>query len=202
MVQFILTHGIKKDKNNSMRITIISLVILTFGYQVFAQQNTNSIYQYNINTLNKQTIAIKTFTGKKILVIISNVAHPDKAKLALIDSIYKQNINKVCVITIPVSDIGNDTYSLNEFIRLVYDTLKLSHIIAEVSKGKKSTGKNQLAFLKYLTDKTANGHFDDDIQSDGDIIIISEKGSVFARFTGKIPISATYLQKLIDKKID
>lgn len=181
------------------KYVIFSLIIFLCSISGFGQ---SGIYQLSFQNIHNKELKMQPIAGKKIIVVISDISNPNKKQLLSLDSLYKKNQDKVSIIVIPVNDWDNGNSDKNKFKKLVLDTLKLSYNVTQISKAQKSNGANQQPLLKYLTDKTSNGHFDMDIQKGGEMFVISEKGNVFASIKESAAVSMALLQKIIDKKAD
>lgn len=176
------------------------LLFLIISVFLLGWQNSPvNVYQLQFNDLDGGLINMASFKGKKIIVAEYDAINPDRKQLAALDTLYKKNKNNLIVIAIPVTDFGNSA-SEGNVKKLWKDTLQLSYFITKVSKAKKSNGNSQHRLFRWITNKNENGHFDYDVDNDGEMFMISENGALFAFIKKKINLTGSLMNKLLTQK--
>jgi len=154
----------------------------------------NSIYQLQIQNIEKKQIAISEYKGKKIIIAVMDVASPNLTKLIFLDSLLKQNKNKLAVILVPLKK-EDEEVSKKQLKKLLLDSLKISYDISLPISVKKTDGANQHALFKWLTDKNSNTHFDKDVVSTEDVFIVNENGKLFGVFQNLTNLNTVSIKK-------
>jgi len=179
----------------------VALLICLSPAGTKAQNRGFALYQQGINTINSGQINLSQYKGKKILVVITDAAKPDKKLLVSLDSVYQKNKAGIVVIAIPVTDFAVGVPKDSALSLLVSDSLHISYPVTSVCKAQKANGNNQQSLLAYLTDKTKNGHFDIDITGSGEMFAISEKGKLYGRFTLAVNPASPFMNKIIQQQV-
>ncbi len=175
------------------------LFLITSVFLLSWQNSPVSLYQLQLNDVDGGLISMSSFKGKKIIVAEYDASKPDRNQLLALDTLYKKNKNNLTVIAVPVTDFGS-TASEGDIKKLWKDTLQLSYVITKVSKVKKSNGNSQHKLFRWITNKTENGHFDYDVDNDGEMFMISETGALFAFIHKKINLNGSLMNRLLTQK--
>lgn len=178
---------------------IILVILVLVSAQLIQAQN-RTVYTLTFNSLNKGNIKMDNYKGRKIIVVVCDAVTPDIKQLLSLDSFYRNNNKKVIVVAVPVEDFhsNSDEQKLKETL---IDQLSISYPVAAISKAKKSTGKAQHKLLEWLTKKEINKKMDKDVQGDGEIFVLNEKGELYARIDQKIGISHPFFSKVLSKAV-
>lgn len=161
------------------------LLILFYSGRLLAQ---SSIYNVSIESINGKTILLSEFRGEKI--VIATVS-PDRLKnggLSYLDSL-QIAYPSVTILVVPADDFGGLNDSL--IITDIKKNISSLHVtIAAECAVKKDKGFRQNPLLKWLTNVAANSHFNDDVETDDQLFIISESGILYAvlvnEFSGSV----------------
>ena len=86
-------------------------------------------------------------------------------------------------------------------ISLLRDTIKVNYPIASVSKALKKQDKEHHILLKWLTSKSMNGHFDEDVEGDSQMFIISETGILYAVVKQKISPTGKMMMEIVGRNV-
>lgn len=132
---------------------------------------------------------MSSFSGKKILIV------PFKTKefLERIDAIQKANTDILQVIAVPAIDFG-DTVNAKS----ISTGGRLSLILTQPMVVKKGS-EAQHPLFKWLTNVSANTHFDTDVKEEGQMFFVSSKGTLYAVLNKRAP--ASLIRDLINRNI-
>ena len=108
------------------------------------------------------------------MIIVINAANPNLNQLRYFDSIVTSNA-AVKVIAVPTEDFG--AISNLSVLKSLQKSLTL--VISKPLKVKKGGLQTQNSLFSWLTNTSQNTHFDYDVESEGQLFIVSEKGTLF-----------------------
>jgi hypothetical protein len=74
---------------------------------------------------------------------------------------------------------------------------KMGIVLTEGMYTKKSSGSNQSALMKWLTDRTKNRHFDIDSEGIGQKFIVNATGRLFAVLPPQVSLQAGVFNKIV-----
>jgi glutathione peroxidase-family protein len=160
----------------------ILLVFLLYTGQSFAQ---TSIYNLSYQTTTGKVLALSDYKGKKLL--IATCSSSSLLKLNSInywDSLKATNPN-LNILIIPAIDIIDISDTSNFQSALKSTSSKVA--FARLSLVRKDNGPNQHMILQWLTHKEQNLHFDEDVDSDNQLFLISESGVLYAVLGKGVP---------------
>jgi glutathione peroxidase len=177
---------------------IISLFIMLAPLISLSQNQ--SVYNIKSKSLDKGNIQLADYTGKKIIITVFDAAEPDKAYLLSLDTLYRANKGKLTVIAIPVEDFHANADE-KKLKKQLFSDWGISYPICAVSKAKKQHGNNQQELLQWLTRKEMNKKIDKDVQNDGEIFVLNEKGLLYARLTQKINVHNPFFLKILSQAV-
>jgi glutathione peroxidase-family protein len=172
-------------------------ILVLFIYAITSMLlSRDSFYDLEFRGLNGDTIRMRDFAGKKLIVNIVRSSEPEPERLLTLKNIYFNAKGTVDVLLIPVTDfdLNPEHASLKS---LLTDSLELPFKIAAFSKGKRSAGDTQHLLIKWLNDKSQNKHFDDEIQDEPRMFVISESGVLFADLKGPIDLSGNFFKNIL-----
>ncbi|HTN08697.1 hypothetical protein [Agriterribacter sp.] len=161
----------------------------------------SSFYNISFESLEGNTISMSSFKGQRVLVFITDGTNPDIRHLSITDSIIKADQVITKVIIIPAIDLSADknVFSSNKLITLFSALEKKGVIVSKPGKVKKESKTDQHVLLQWLTDLSANGHFNRDVEKDGQVFMISENGVLYGIHEKQLPASA--IRKAMTRKI-
>lgn len=156
---------------------------------------TNSFYDLQFESLNGTTIKTSAYQGKKVVVAVVS-AHANSISLVrYLDSVQKANTG-VQVIAIPTGDFRG---SVN--MQDLKDLKKsLAIILTKPLRVKKNNAALQHPLFKWLTKATENKHFDMDVQDEGQVFVISERGTLYSVLPKNAPMAV--IGKVISQRFD
>lgn len=172
-------------------------MILLFGFHfiVEAQQD---FYLFELTDISGRLISLKDYRGKKVLVILSNSSSPDSLRVNKVSKIVKEFGSKLKTILIPISDFNSASPDKSKDYLKKFQ--KEGIIVTETVWAKK-TSQQQSVFLKWLTSKDKNNHFDIDVKVPFQMFAISEKGNLYAVMAGNDDIDKGYLKEILAVKV-
>ena len=154
----------------------------------------SSFYNMRFETLDHQTIQTSSYQGKKVIITIVDAENPDTTQLHFLDSVKKASTN-VEVIGVLTEDFGGKA-KLNEVKKL---TTHMQLHISQPMKVKKG-GAGQHPLLQWLTTAKENQHFDVDVKSEGQLFLISGKGTLYAVLLKETPKQV--VSKILNQPFD
>lgn len=161
----------------------IYLLLLLFLCDSLSAQT--SVYELNLQNLQGKTISMAAYKGKKIMIASISPENLKNGGLAFLDSIQSAYPN-VAVIAIPASDFGGlkNTEIVDELKKDVASKVTISMPV-DVRKDK---GASQSSIMNWLTSIKDNKHFDDDVETDNQLYVISESGFLYAVMIKGFPL--------------
>lgn len=152
---------------------------------------TNFSLQGNIYDIEVQPVeggspvSLSSFAGKKILFTTISSLNPDTTQLALLDSLQKSD-SSLQVIAVPAADLGGGAGS-DQVIKSLKADLSLGFMITQTAMVTKNSGTDQVAVFKWLTNVSENGHFDMDVNTKGQLFIVSRSGILYSVLESNVP---------------
>lgn len=161
-------------------------ILLAAALVSFSTQR--SIYDTAVHDLEGGQINMSSFQGKKIAILVFNGTSPDGTQLAYLDSLQKA-MSSLRVIAVPVLELGANVK--NNDLKSLQTELNLEILITQPVKAKKNAGSNQHSLFKWLTDVQENTHFNYDVETDGQLFIVNEKGMLYSILRKQTPKAFT-----------
>lgn len=165
---------------------IFSLLILPLFFK-------SSIYDLQIETAQGQLINMSQFKGKKILIASVSPEILETNKLSFLDSI-QDAYPTIVVIAVPAKDFGGNRNE--EIVATAKNAPTRKIILTPLADVKKSKASVQHPLLRWLTDASANTHFDADAETDDQLYVVSESGVLYAVLQKGVPA------KVIDQVLE
>lgn len=159
---------------------------------IFLSAVTSSFYDIKFEALDGTIIKTSSYKGKKVVIALLSANASGLGMVTYLDSIQKAN-KSVQVIIIPTGDFdgsvsAQDLKSLKKNISL---------LVTKPLKVKKSNGNLQHPLFVWLTQVKENKHFDMDVQSEGQLFIVSERGTLYSVLPKDTP--RNIISKVIDE---
>lgn len=162
------------------------LFIICFFYATSAVSQ-SSVYDLALQTATGKEVSLGDYKGQKILIASISQDNLDKKDAFYFwDSLQKAN-PKVAIIIIPANDFGTDTDAVLK--TSIVSAAPEGVILASAARVKKDKGQNQNSIMKWLTTGSENSHFDEEVNSDFQIYVISESGVLYAVLEKGVPLS-------------
>lgn len=158
----------------------------------------SSIYDIQLQAANGAPVNMTTFANKKILITVFDAANPDRKQLRFLDSLRKAD-TAINIIAVPSNEFGSGTETNSAIISLT-KSLKPGFLVTAITKVKKSSGNNQHPLFKWLTDVKENGHFNTEVETPGQLFLISKTGVLYGVLDMKVPESI--LQQALNQNIE
>ena len=159
--------------------TIIKLLILlklTMVTNIYAE----SIYDIKINTIDGDEINLKSFKGKKILIV--NVASKCgfTKQYSQLEELYKTYKNKLVIIGVPCNQFGGqEPGTTEEIVEFCSNNYNISFILSEKIKVK---GDKQHPLYSWLCSKEKNGNKNSTVKWNFQKYLIDENGNLIDYF--------------------
>ncbi|MEO7210706.1 MAG: hypothetical protein ABIY35_07165 [Chitinophagaceae bacterium] len=150
---------------------------------LFFSLNMTSIYSFNINTLNQDTIHLNDYQGKKILLV--NIASGSEyaSQLSELQALYNQFDNRLIVIAFPSNSFEHEPLTNAAVMQFIADSTNISFPVAELSE---VTGSDANPIYNWLSQANENGVMDRITMHDYQKVLISEDGKIIAVFQNEI----------------
>lgn len=175
---------------------ILSLLFSFSGIWALSQQD---FYSLSFKDLGNNQVSMRSYSGKKVVIAVFDAAKPNEEFLKKLDTLYRNNSSTLQVIAVPVKDFDN--VAGNEQLTNLYNHLQLGFVISMAGNGKKTSGSGQHGILHWVTNKSANKHFDIDVEEPGQLFVIDETGNLFAVIKSKVSPTSVSMAKVISKKM-
>lgn len=171
---------------------ITVLLLFSFNYP-------GDIYSTSLKTIGGNKLDLSQFKGKKLLFIVLPLTSQDTTvsidQLSKLQTRYK---NSLIVIGIPSEEAGFKKGD-EENMKKLYKDLPSNLIIAEGMKVKK--GKQQSSLFQWLTNKSKNRHFDQDVEGVGNKFFVDEKGELYAVLGPRNKLTNPVIEKILSKSV-
>jgi glutathione peroxidase-family protein len=145
-----------------------------------------SFYDVKFESLDGTVIRTSSYKGKKVVVAVVSANTASVSLVKYLDSVQKANMG-VQVIAIPTTDFdgsvsAQDLKSLKKNISIV---------VAKPVKVKKANGSFQHPLFLWLTEAKENQHFNMDVEGEGQVFVISAKGTLYSVLPKDTPLAVT-----------
>ncbi|MFT3751285.1 MAG: hypothetical protein QM768_23440 [Agriterribacter sp.] len=124
--------------------------------------------------------------------MIVDAVNPDIDQVRLTDSVAHTDTIATKFIVVPALDLAQNTqqFSIDTLCARFAGMVESSIIISAPSMVKKSAAGNQHPLLKWLTNVSENGHFNDDVLRDCQLFMINEYGVLYGMHTSILGANA------------
>ena len=138
----------------------------------------SGFYSLSCTRLDGSSMALSSLQGKKVLLFAFNGSNPNWGMLKAVDSIQKLHADSMAVIAFPALDFDSAVNAT--YLGKIHDSLGLGLTFAQPGFVKRQAGQQQLALFQWLTSMTGNGHFNRDVEKEGQIFIVNGKGTLYS----------------------
>jgi glutathione peroxidase len=166
------------------KIVFSSLFIFALAFNMNAQKNQKSFYDFTVTDINGKSFSMSSMKGKKVMIV--NVASkcgytPQYEELEKLYDTYKDK--NFVIVAFPANNFGNQEPGTNaeikEFCRVNYGvTFPMMQKISV-------KGKDQAPIYKWLTQKSENGVIDQEVMWNFQKYLIDENGKLTAVYLSK-----------------
>jgi glutathione peroxidase len=186
----------REAKQQKMSKLILMIACIFLNSTLATGQN---IYTYSVTTIEGTNKPLNAYTGKKIFIITlpTQQNNANDSLLRSLDSIRAAYATMVQIIAVPAYEDGY-TLALKPQLKLWYRSkLGMGIIVTEGMYTRKTSGTQQHALLKWLTDKTKNGHFDQDVTGAKNKFMVWTDGELVAVLAAQTKIRSTVINDLL-----
>ena len=138
----------------------------------------DGFYGLSFTTVDGAKVAMSTLAGKKVILFAINGSHPDLTTLRYVDSIGVQDQDSVAVLAFPALDL--DSTATSPALSRMRDSLGLHLLIAQPVWVQKGAGAGQDPVFQWLTSISQNGHFNRDVEEEGQLFVVSRHGMLYS----------------------
>jgi glutathione peroxidase-family protein len=156
----------------------MKLVLIAYLYPLLFLPAGGSFYSLSCTRLDGSMIALSSLQGKKVLLFAFNGSNPNWGMLRAIDSIQKLHADSMSVIAFPALDFDSAVNTI--YLGKMHDSLGLHLTFAQPGFVKRKAGQRQLVLFQWLTSMTGNGHFNRDVEKEGQIFVVDGKGTLYS----------------------
>jgi glutathione peroxidase len=180
-------------KSHSSYIFLLALLYLP-GISLNAQ----SIYDQEFTNMAGKKVKLEACKGRKLLVVTLSGNEADTAILSQLS--FFQNKYQDKAVIIGVADI-EDGYTEGNKKRLnqLGDKYSKSFFLTEGMYVKKTSGSNQSALMKWLTDTNGNQHFNQDVKGVGHKFFLDELGRLYSVIGTEISLQSPVIDKVMNR---
>jgi glutathione peroxidase len=176
------------------------LIIIICCSGLWQMVEAQSLYTYSVTSIEGTAKPLNAYTGKKIFVITlpTQQTVANDSLLLAIDSIRAAFSTSLQIIAVPAYEDGF-TAALKPSLKTWYRSkLGMGIIVTDGLYTRKTSGTQQHALFKWLTDKTKNGHFDQDVTGAKNKFMIWTDGVLMAVLAAQTKITGATVRELLE----
>ena len=160
-----------------------------------AKQQSNTIYDFNVESLDGNPIHFADFKGKKILVVNTASGCGYTPQYKDLQALYEKYQDKLVIVGFPANNFGGqEPGSATEIKAFCEKNYGVSFPMAAKISVK---GEDMAPIYKWLTSKSANGVLDAEVGWNFNKFLLDEKGHMVAHFPSKVkPMDDAIVSKL------
>jgi glutathione peroxidase-family protein len=152
----------------------MKLLFLFLGLTILKPTEGTGFYDIQFKTIDGTIVNTSAYQGKKVIVAVVSASAQNLSLIEFLDSMQKNS--SVQVIAVPTGDFGgsikaSDLKSLKK---------NLSIVVSEPLSVKKANTAAQHSLFAWLTRVSENHHFDMDVTGEGQVFIVSAKGTLYS----------------------
>jgi glutathione peroxidase-family protein len=142
----------------------------------------SSFYDIKFETLDGTIIRTSSYQGKKVVIGIVSGNAAGLSLVKCLDSVQKAN-SAIQAIAIPTGDFDGSikAQDLKELKK------NISIVVTQPLKVKKGNGSLQHPLFVWLTDEKENQHFNKDVAGEGQVFLVSAKGTLYSVLPTETP---------------
>lgn len=176
-----------------------TLLLLSLNFTLMAQNNSKSIYQFKVKTIDGNVFDFATLKGKKIMIVNTASECGNTPQYADLEQLYKKNKSKnLIIIGFPANNFGAQEPGSDKEIK---NFCKKNYAVTFPMMSKISVSGNDMApIYKWLTQKSENGVKDAPVTWNFQKFLIDEKGNWVGSIAPKVsPSSSKEIMDFINK---
>jgi glutathione peroxidase len=175
------------------------LIVIAASFFLLSWGSTESIYTHSVTTIEGVNKPLTAYQGKKMLIITLPMEQNNynDSLLHALDSMNTAYNGSLTIIAVPSYEDGYNT-SIKESLKQWYRSILSNQVI--VTEGmytRKSSGSQQHALFKWLTDKTRNGHFEKDVSGPRNKFVVWTDGGLIGVLGEQTRIGGSTLNSLL-----
>ncbi len=140
---------------------------------------------------------MKKCAGKKIILATLDASKINLQYLLSLDTLNRKHHDSIVVIGIPVTDFGSPVAT--SYILKLIDSLNLSYPLIPPGKGKKGAG--QVPLMTWVTTNSAKNPFNIDLESVGQLFVISTTGFLYANLPPYTPPNGQWMKNVLGNEV-
>lgn len=152
-------------------------------------------YDISIESIEGSKMKMSAYYGKKVVIAIVSSNEEGLNMVQYLDSAQQANTG-LQVIVVPTGDFGGKV----TIVDLKKLTKNAGIVVTKPAKVKKANGAKQHQLLIWLTKSSENKHFNMDVGGEGQVFIVSGKGTLYAVMPQGTPVK--YISKAINHVIN
>jgi glutathione peroxidase-family protein len=142
----------------------------------------SSFYDIKFEALDGTLVKTSAYQGKKVIVAVISAGASGDSLVTYLDSVQNAN-SMIKVIVVPTGDFNGSVDN-----QKLKDLKKNKNIaVAKPLKVKKSNGSQQHPLFVWLTQSKENRHFDSDVVGEGQVFVVSAKGTLYSVLPAGVP---------------
>ena len=160
----------------------MKLLLIYLTTVLFSTAPTSSFYDIKFETLDGSVIKTSAYKGKKVVIAVVSGNAAGVTLVRYLDSMQKATLN-LQVIAIPTGDFDGSisTQNLKELKK------NISIVVTKPLKVKKANVSLQHPLFQWLTQVQENQHFDRDVEAEGQVFVVSAKGTLYSVLPKDVP---------------
>jgi glutathione peroxidase-family protein len=175
------------------------ITIIAGAFLISTTAFSQSVYTYSVQSIEGPNKPLNACAGKKLLVItlpIQQNASSDSL-LRSLDSIRAAYTSTLQIIAVPSYEDGYTPAIKNQLKQWYRSILSMDIIVTEGMYTRRTSGNQQHAFFKWLTDKTKNGHFDQDVAGSRHKFMVWTDGELTAAMVARTKLNSPTMNELL-----
>jgi glutathione peroxidase len=158
-----------------------------------------SVYTHSVISIEGVNKPLSAYQGKKLLIITLPIqqSSSNDSLLHSLDSLRAAYNGSLVIIAVPSYEDGY-TPAIKESLKQWYRSiLNMDIIVTEGLYTRKTSGSQQHPLFKWLTDRTKNDHFDNDVSGPKDKFIVWTDGELIGVLGAQTKISSNTINELL-----
>jgi glutathione peroxidase len=174
------------------------ILSLTTFFLLASFRPPGNIYSFTIKTIDGNTIELSQFKGKKLLFILLPISVQDSTvSVDQIGRLQTKYQGSLVIVGVPAVEAGYKTQDTGK-LKKIYSDEAANIMITEGMKVKKGNG--QVSLFQWLTDKSENRHFNQDVEwTVGSKFFVDETGELYAVMGPQLSLKSPLIDKIIGR---
>lgn len=183
---------------NKMKTIVLFASILFYSSSIFSQNTnspmeSNSIYQFKVESLTGGIIDFSAFKGKKILIVNTASECGYTPQYEGLEALYEKYKDQLVVVGFPANNFGGQEPGSDSQIKTFCE--KNYGVTFPMASKVSVKGDDRAPIFDWLTTKAENGAMDVKIKWNFTKFLLNEKGQLIASFKSSVePMSEEILK--------